>query len=247
MVYQYRWIYAALCVLFTTAAGYWIDLQSLLSERTRLASAIKIAEARAARVRAPVTEVKQENIMIHVSANFSLLSNLLQRYHLQLEDVQQVDTEASVNAGKQIRVSGQYAKLYQFMTVLAACRACRMSALVLTPVSDQQVQAIINLQLSDDIQFADLPASVNPVINPFCGADIPAKNNHAQRAKFETLRLLGTVTYDHKHSAIIAFPDGVISEIAVDDVLGSEGGKVVDIAEDQVIVLFPDHSRRKIS
>lgn len=241
MTYQYRWIYAACCGLLVMAGGYWMDLQSLLSERVRLASTIKDAEIQAAAVQ-PTAMKKQEAAVVNESTDFSALSRLLQRYHLMMES-ELVDAEgAALDHVRQVKLSGEYSGLRQLIAALAVCDGCEIDAVLLTPKS-QQVQAVMNVTLPENIQLANLPESGEQILNPFCGAETVSTQ---QQPYIDVIHLLGIVTRNDKQTAIVKFPDGIINEVAVGDVIGSEGGRVVEIAENKITVLFPDHTRKEL-
>lgn len=242
MTYQYRWIYAACCALLVIAGGYWMDLQSLLSERVRLASTIKDAELQAA-VLQPTAMKKQKAALVNESTDFSALSRLLQRYHLMMES-ELVDAEDSeVDHTRQIKLSGAYSDLRRLIAVLAACDACEVGAVMLMPASQQRVQAAMNLTLPKHFQLTNLPESSEQMMNPFCGAETVI----AERQPFiEAIHLLGIVTRNHEQRAIVKFPDGIINEVVVGDVLGSEGGRVEKVDDTKLIILFPDHTRKEL-
>lgn len=245
MIYQYRWIYAACCALLVVACGYWMDLQILLNERDRLASTIKAAAAQ--KPEKSAMDINQKTLAVNTSADFSAVAQLLQRYHLQLVDVTQLtdDAESFVDKTRKIKLIGEYQDLRQLIAVLAACDACEIDAVVLTPVS-RYIQAEINVTLPLQVQFPNPTARSELVMNPFCGAENAAKNTNQRQPVIDAIHFLGTVVRNDKVTAIVKFPDGVMSEFVVGDVIGSEGGKVVEIAEDKLIILYPDHSRKEL-
>ncbi len=245
MIYQYRWIYAACCALMVMAGGYWMDLQILLNERDRLASAIKAAAAQ--KPEKSAMEVNQKTLAVNASADFSAVAQLLQRYHLQLVDVTQLtdDAESFVDKTRKIKLIGEYKDLRQLIAVLAACDACELDAIVLTPVA-RFIQAEMNVTLPLQVQFPNPPARSEQVLNPFCGAENAAKNTDQRHTSLAAIHFLGTVVSNDKVAAIIKFPDGVMNEVVVGDVIGSEGGRVEKIDDTNLIILFRDHSRREL-
>ena len=255
-LYRYRWFCAIVCALVVLLVGYVADLQSIIEEHAALVASesdmqeqINLHQSVGVPSHQEILDsVNQRSILLRELLNLVDLSNMALLSFTQAKQ----DEEGGVDAEYyQLVLSAEYPSFMFFLQQLADPPGkYTVGNFTITASDGNQVQVSLMLRVVNGIvgEHADLPAT-KKATSPFCmplERILTQQVVHDEAVKFslEDLRLLGAVSYAETRGAVILFPDGVISVVANQSLLGSEGGKISALNKSSLEVTLPDRSRR---
>lgn len=202
MSYQNRWRDALIYMMMTAAAAYFFDLRDLWRQHDDLENELQRAEVRAS-IQHVETTVPQK-----IEAPYlALLTRLLDEHHVQLIGISSTDDDHF-----QLKISGSYAGMRQFISMLSANSELIIHDILF--VSDSEMDAKMDLNVtftngSAAKNFSEkLPAT--QYNNPFCSALNRKKISSFRR---DEISFFGTVSRGSQTHSVVMYPNGVMAEI----------------------------------
>jgi Tfp pilus assembly protein PilP len=240
MSFSRRWYHAFWPALVVLLSGYFFDLRHLLDKSAALS-----ANERQLKLLAEPQQIFTPQLQDEPDVDADELAQfyrLLEEYHLILHAV-----AAAGDDSYQLTVSGVYDDLRMLLDDWPQRRKDdKIAAFTLTPVRQRiRLEVLLSLASGENAPLA--MAKKQRRANPFCnsGFMLPA-GKKALYFLLDEMRMLGTLQYQQKISAVMQMPDGSVAVIQPGALLGSEGGRVEVIKDTSLSVIFPDQRRRVI-
>jgi hypothetical protein len=249
VIYRYRWIYVILLVFLIFCSAYYFDIKNIIQEQEHLTfKAAYLQRERKIRLESEKILQSTATQSAHDNNDINEISRLIDESELQLDGITNLTGQSDSSSGAVYKVTlrGDYNQLLKYLTLIGGREseykikdfsfAIDESNLILTSL-------LILYESRNGDEFVPSTSGFYLATNPFCGADqiSGADKKASQQFSVNEMRLIGTATVAGKLAAVILLPNGVVFSIQRNDLLGSEGGKVIAINEGSVTLSMPDH------
>jgi hypothetical protein len=249
VIYRYRWIYVILLVFLIFCSAYYFDIKNIIQEQEHLAfKAADLQRERKNRLKSEKSLQSTVTQSAHDNNDINEISRLIDESELQLDGITNLIGQSDSSSGAAYKVSlrGDYNQLLKYLTLIGG-RENEYKIKDFSFAIDERNLIVTSLLLlyesRNGDEFVPSPSGFSLATNPFCGADQieGADKKVSQQFSVNEMRLIGTATVAGKLAAVILLPNGVIFSIQRNDLLGSEGGKVVAINERSVTLSISHH------